>query len=348
MAEHLTTPIIKNEEEKSFDYALRPKTLAEFVGQEKMKENLQICIEAAKKRKDPLEHCLFYSPPGLGKTTVAHIIAAEMGVNIKSTSGPVLEKAGDLAAILTNLSEGDIFFIDEIHRMNRVVEEVMYPVMEDFQLDIIIGQGPSARSIKLDLPRFTLVGSTTRAGLLTSPLRSRFGIVNYLNFYNVQELAAIVKRSAKILNIYLDEDGAREIARRSRGTPRIANRLLRRVRDYSQVRADGKITREVADQALKMLEVDDMGLESMDRKILDTIIHKFNGGPVGIETIAIAINEEVDTITDVYEAFLMQVGFLARTARGRVVTKLAYQYFNLTPPEQIKQEELFNDTKQEK
>jgi len=348
MAERLTTPIIKNEEEKSFDYALRPKTLAEFVGQEKMKENLQICIEAAKKRKDPLEHCLFYSPPGLGKTTVAHIIASEMGVNIKSTSGPVLEKAGDLAAILTNLSEGDIFFIDEIHRMNRVVEEVLYPVMEDFQLDIIIGQGPSARSIKLDLPRFTLVGSTTRAGLLTSPLRSRFGIVNYLNFYNVQELAAIVKRSAKILNIYLDEDGAREIARRSRGTPRIANRLLRRVRDYSQVRADGKITREVADQALKMLEVDDMGLESMDRKILDTIIHKFNGGPVGIETIAIAINEEVDTITDVYEAFLMQVGFLARTARGRVVTKLAYQYFNLTPPEQIKQEELFNDTKQEK
>jgi holliday junction DNA helicase RuvB len=349
MAEHLTTPIIKNEEEKSFDYALRPKTLDEFIGQEKLKENLKICIEAAKQRKDPLEHCLFYSPPGLGKTTVAHIIASEMGVNIKSTSGPVLEKAGDLAAILTNLSEGDIFFIDEIHRMNRVVEEVLYPVMEDFQLDIIIGQGPSARSIKLDLPRFTLVGSTTRAGLLTSPLRSRFGIVNYLNFYNVQELAAIVKRSAKILGVFLDEEGAREIARRSRGTPRIANRLLRRVRDYSQVRADGKITREVADSALKMLEVDNMGLESMDRKILDTIIHKFNGGPVGIETIAIAINEEVDTITDVYEAFLMQVGFLARTARGRVVTKLAYQYFNLTPPpEQIKQEEFFNDIKQEK
>lgn len=345
MAEHLTTPIIKNEEEKNFDYALRPKTLDEFIGQEKLKENLSICIEAAKKRKDPLEHCLFYSPPGLGKTTIAHIIASEMGVNIKSTSGPVLEKPGDLAAILTNLSEGDVFFIDEIHRMNHVVEEILYPVMEDFQLDIIIGQGPSARSIKLELPRFTLVGSTTRAGLLTSPLRSRFGIVSYLNFYNEEELSVIVKRSAKLLDIYLSGDGAGEIARRSRGTPRIANRLLRRVRDYAQVRADGKITREVADKALKMLEVDDVGLESMDRKILDTIINKFNGGPVGIETIAIAINEEVDTITDVYEAFLMQIGFLARTPRGRVVTKLAYQYFNLTPPEQLKQEELFNDSK---
>ncbi|MFH1784443.1 MAG: Holliday junction branch migration DNA helicase RuvB [bacterium] len=341
MAERVTTPAIKNEEEKTFDYALRPKVLDEFVGQEKLKENLEISIEAAKKRKEPLEHCLFYSPPGLGKTTIAHIIAHEMGVNIKSTSGPVLEKAGDLAAILTNLGEGDVFFIDEIHRMNRLVEEVLYPVMEDFQLDIIIGQGPSARSIKLELPRFTLIGSTTRAGLLTSPLRSRFGIVNYLVFYTESELSAIIKRSARILGLSINDEGALEIAKRSRGTPRIANRLLRRVRDYAQVRADGRITRELADAALEMLEVDGAGLDSMDRKILNTIMNKFNGGPVGIETIAISINEEVDTITDVYESFLIQIGFLARTPRGRVATKSAYKYFNISPPEE-KQEELFD------
>lgn len=343
MSERITTPVIKNEEEKNFDYALRPKTLDEFIGQDKLKENLKICIEAAKKRGEPLEHCLFYSPPGLGKTTVANIIAHEMGVNIKSTSGPVLEKPGDLAAILTNLSEGDVFFIDEIHRMNRVIEEVLYPVMEDFKLDIIIGQGPSARSIKLELPRFTLIGSTTRAGLLTSPLRSRFGIVAYLNFYNEEELTSIVKRSARILDLWLNDEGAREIARRSRGTPRIVNRLLRRVRDYAQVRADGKVTRSVADKALSMLEVDSVGLDSMDRRILDTIMNKFNGGPVGIETIAISINEEVDTITDVYESFLMQIGFLARTPRGRVATKSAYHYFNLTPPDETKQEEFFDE-----
>ena len=343
MPERVTVPVVKNEEEKSFDYALRPKVLDEFIGQLKLKENLGICIEAAKKRGEPLEHCLFYSPPGLGKTTIANIIAHEMGVNIKSTSGPVLEKPGDLAAILTNLSEGDIFFIDEIHRMNRVIEEVLYPVMEDFKLDIIIGQGPSARSIKLELPRFTLIGSTTRAGLLTSPLRSRFGIVAYLSFYNEKELTLIVKRSARILDLALDDEGASEIARRSRGTPRIANRLLRRVRDYAQVRADGKVTQLVADKALSMLEVDSVGLDSMDRRILDTIISKFNGGPVGIETIAISINEEVDTITDVYESFLMQIGFLARTPRGRVATKSAYRYFNLTPPDETKQEGLFDE-----
>ena len=343
MPERISAPVIEDEEEKKFDYALRPKNLDEFIGQEKLKENLKICIEAAKKRKDSLEPCLFCGPPGLGKTTIASIIAYEMGVSIKSTSGPVLEKSGDLAAILTNLSEGDIFFIDEIHRMNRVVEEVLYPVIEDYKLDIIIGQGPSARTIKLDLPRFTLIGSTTRAGLLTSPLRSRFGIINYLDFYNEKELALIIKRSANLINIYLSDDGAREIAKRSRGTPRIANRLLRRVRDYAQVRADGKITQSVADKALSMLEVDGVGLDTMDRKILHTIIDKFNGGPVGVETIAIAINEEVDTITDVYESFLMQIGFLSRTSRGRVATKLAYRYFNLSPPDKVSQEELFSE-----
>jgi len=341
MEERITAPTAKSEEERKFDYALRPRTLEEFVGQSKLKENLKIFFAAARKRKEPLDHCLFYSPPGLGKTTLAHIIANEMKVNIKITSGPILERVGDLAALLTDLSDGDVFFIDEIHRLSRVVEEALYPAMEEYNLNIIIGQGPSARNIKLQLPHFTLVGATTRAGSLTSPLRERFGIVARLNFYTDSELEQIVLRSARILNIEMETSGAKQIAHRSRATPRVANRLLRRVRDYAQVKADGKVTGEIARKALEMLEVDVVGLDDMDRKILSTIIEKFSGGPVGLETIAVAVGEETETISDVYEPFLMQSGFLERTPRGRVATKLAYEHLNIPGNSEKSQTELF-------
>ncbi len=321
--------VAKTPEEERVENTLRPRTLDEFIGQEKLKKNLKIFIEASKKRKECLDHCLFYAPPGLGKTTLAHIIAREMGGNLRMTSGPVLERVGDLAAILTNLSEGDIFFIDEIHRMNHLVEEALYPVMEDFELDIIIGQGPSAKTIKLPVPKFTLVGATTRAGLLSSPLRDRFGIVNHLNFYEHEELKKIVLRSAKIMKIEIDEGGTEEIALRSRGTPRIVNRLLKRVRDFAEVEGQGKITKAIAQSALEALEVDKAGLEKMDRLILKTIIEKFSGGPVGVDTIAVAVSEEVDTITDVYEPFLIQSGFIARTPRGRMVTTNGYTHLGL-------------------
>ncbi|MBN1622686.1 MAG: Holliday junction branch migration DNA helicase RuvB [Endomicrobiales bacterium] len=320
------------EDEQRAEITLRPQTLDEFIGQDKLKENLKVFIEAAKKRREPLDHCLFYSPPGLGKTTLSHIISKEMEGNLRSTSGPVMEKVGDLAAILTNLSEGDILFVDEIHRMNHLVEESLYPVMEDFQLDIIIGQGPSAKTIKLPVPRFTLIGATTRAGLLSSPLRERFGIINHLNYYSSKELEQIVRRSSSILNIEIDEEGVVEIARRSRGTPRIVNRLLRRVRDFADVKAQGKITKAVAMHSLDALEIDEAGLDQMDRRILETIIKKFSGRPVGIETLAVAISESVDTITDVYEPFLIQSGFLARTPRGRVVTSHAYNHLGIKNP----------------
>jgi len=341
MEERITTPTIKNEEERKFDYTLRPKTLEEFVGQTKLKENLKIFFAAAKKRKEPLDHCLFYSPPGLGKTTLAYIIANELKVNIKISSGPIMERVGDLAALLTDLSDGDVFFIDEIHRLNRVVEEALYPAMEEYNLNIIIGQGPSARNIKLQLPHFTLVGATTRAGSLTSPLRERFGIVARLNFYADSELEQIVLRSARILNIGVEPGGAREIAHRSRATPRVANRLLRRVRDYAQVKGGGTISEKIAKEALEMFEVDGMGLDNMDRKILTTIVEKFSGGPVGLETIAVAVSEETETISDVYEPFLIQSGFLERTPRGRVATKLAYQHLGLLKNSTKVQKELF-------
>jgi len=341
MEERITTPTVRNEEERRFDYTLRPKTLEEFVGQTKLKENLKIFFAAARKRKEPLDHCLFYSPPGLGKTTLAYIIANELKVNIKISSGPIMERVGDLAALLTDLSDGDVFFIDEIHRLNRVVEEALYPAMEEYNLNIIIGQGPSARNIKLQLPRFTLVGATTRAGSLTSPLRERFGIVARLNFYADSELEQIVLRSARILNIGVDPGGAREIAHRSRATPRVANRLLRRVRDYAQVKGDGRISEKIAKEALEMFEVDAMGLDNMDRKILTTIVEKFSGGPVGLETIAVGVSEETETISDVYEPFLIQSGFLERTPRGRVATKLAYQHLGLPKNSTKEQKELF-------
>lgn len=327
-------------EDVKLDVTLRPRELKEFIGQEKLKENLTVFITAAKGRKEPLDHCLFYSPPGLGKTTLSHIIANEMGVAIRATSGPVLERVGDLASLLTDLRDGDVFFIDEIHRLNHLVEEALYPAMEDFKLDIVIGEGPSARSLKLDLPRFTLIGATTRAGLLTGPLRDRFGIIGHLNFYTLAELEKIVFRSAAILGVEIEPGGANELAKRSRGTPRVINRLLKRVRDYAQVKGDGVIARAMADAALRMLSIDAAGLDEMDRRILRTIIDKFSGGPVGIETIAIAVNEEVDTITDVYEPFLIQSGFLARTARGRVVTENTYEHLSITPKQVGKQEEL--------
>ncbi len=321
------------EEDLRYELNLRPRSLEEYIGQEEIKSNLRVFIEAAKKRGEALEHVLFYGPPGLGKTTLAYIIAAELRVNVKATSGPVIERPGDLAAILSNLKEHDILFIDEIHRLAHVVEEILYPAMEDFQIDILIGQGPSARSIKLNLPPFTLVGATTRAGLLTSPLRDRFGISFRLEFYSPEELKKILLRSAQLLNMPIDSSGAEEIARRSRGTPRIANRLLRRVRDFAQVRAQGKVEREVADQALRLLEVDESGLDKMDRKILVTILEKFNGGPVGLDTLAVAVNEEKDTIEDVYEPYLIQRGFLDRTPRGRKVTPLALEHLGKKIPD---------------
>jgi Holliday junction DNA helicase RuvB len=328
------------DEDVQYEATLRPKFLNEYAGQERLKENLRVFIEAAKGRSEALDHVLFCGPPGLGKTTLAYIISHELGVNIKASSGPVIERAGDLAALLTNLSERDVFFIDEVHRLNRVVEEVLYPAMEDYQLDIIIGQGPSARSIKLDLPKFTLVGATTRAGLLTSPLRDRFGVVFRLDFYTAEELQQITLRSARILNIKVEEDGAREIAKRSRGTPRISNRLLRRIRDFAQVKWDGVITKQVADEALEMMEIDKKGLDKMDKSILLTIMDKFDGGPVGIETLSISLHEEKDTIEDVYEPFLIQIGYLNRTARGRIATRLAYEHFGRKPARSA-QEELF-------
>ena len=339
MDERIISPAI-SEDDSNYDASLRPKNLSEYIGQEKVKENLSIFIDAAKGREDALDHVLLYGPPGLGKTTLSCILASELGVNIKTASGPSIEKAGDLAAILTNLEERDVLFIDEIHRLSTVVEEILYPAMEDFQLDIMIGQGPSARSIKLDLPRFTLIGATTRAGLLTSPLRDRFGVIFRLEFYTAGELTIIVKRSARLLKIEIDDDGAYEIARRSRGTPRIANRLLRRTRDYAQVKADGIITKKVADEALKMLEVDTNGFDVMDRKLLLTIIEKFRGGPVGLDTLAAAISEQRDTIEDLYEPYLIQEGFLNRTPRGRVATESAYKHFG-RPMDEETQRRLF-------
>lgn len=319
-------------EDEDIETSLRPRRLEEYVGQEKVKEKLRIFIEAAKSRREALDHVLLYGPPGLGKTTLAAIIANEMGVSIRITSGPAIEKAGDLAAILTNLSEHDILFIDEIHRLSRSVEEVLYPAMEDYALDIIIGKGPSARSLRIDLPKFTLIGATTRAGLLTAPLRDRFGVIDRLQMYTPQELVKIVTRSAGILGIDIEPDGALEIASRSRGTPRIANRFLKRVRDYAQVRANGVITKDVADQALSMMEVDRLGLDMVDRRMLLAIIRNFGGGPVGLDTLAASIGEESNTIEDVYEPYLLQLGFLSRTPRGRVLTPLAYEHFGMPYP----------------
>jgi Holliday junction DNA helicase RuvB len=324
-------------EEDRIENSLRPQSLSDFIGQDKLKNNLKVFIEAAKNRKEALDHCLFYAPPGLGKTTLSHIIAKEMGSNLRMTSGPVLERVGDLAAILTNLSEGDVFFIDEIHRMNHLVEESLYPAMEDFELDIIIGQGPSAKTIKLSIPRFTLIGATTRAGLLSSPLRDRFGIIEHLEFYDIKDLTLIVNRSASIMNIEIDQDASKEIARRSRSTPRIVNRLLKRVRDFAQIQGE-KITKNIAKEALDALAVDNAGLDRMDRLILNTLVNKFGGGPVGVDTIAVAISEESDTITDVYEPYLIQSGFLARTPRGRIVTEAGYKHISAESPKNSQKE----------
>ncbi len=319
-------------DEERQDRAIRPKRLEDYIGQQALRLQMEIFISAAVARSEALDHVLIFGPPGLGKTTLANIIATEMGVNIRQTSGPVLDKAGDLAALLTNLESHDVLFIDEIHRLNPAVEEVLYPAMEDYQIDIMIGEGPAARSIKLDLPPFTLIGATTRAGLLTSPLRDRFGIVQRLEFYSVDELMSIVMRSAKMLSVKMDEDGANEIARRSRGTPRIANRLLRRVRDYAEVKGDGSVSREISGQALQMLKIDKNGFDSLDRKLLLSMIEHFDGGPVGLDTLAAAISEERGTIEDVLEPYLLQQGFIMRTPRGRVATQKAYLHFGLQPP----------------
>jgi Holliday junction DNA helicase RuvB len=324
--------------EERFDRALRPVTLEEYVGQPVVKQQLEIFIEAARRRAEPLDHTLVFGPPGLGKTTLAHIIANEMKVDLKTTSGPVLEKAGDLAALLTNLESGDVLFIDEIHRLSPVVEEILYPALEDYQLDIVIGEGPAARSIKLDLPPFTLVGATTRAGLLTSPLRDRFGIVQRLEFYSVEDLASIVRRASSILNVQIDDQGAQEIACRARGTPRIANRLLRRVRDYAEVKGDGSITQKTADEALNMLNVDQSGFDHQDRRLLLTLMEKFDGGPVGVDSLAAALSEERGTIEDVLEPYLIQQGYLMRTSRGRMATRTAYEHFGLKSPKRMQQQ----------
>lgn len=320
------------DEDTDIEVGLRPRQLSDYVGQEKVKENLKIYINAAKERRESLDHVLLYGPPGLGKTTLAGIISNEMGVNIRITSGPAIEKAGDLAAILTNLSQNDILFIDEIHRMSRTVEEILYPAMEDFALDIIIGKGPSAKSIRLDLPKFTLIGATTRAGLLTAPLRDRFGVIARLELYTPDELKRIVKRSAGLLGVEIDDEGAAEIASRSRGTPRISNRLLKRVRDFAQVKFDGKITKEIASESLAQMEIDEVGLDIIDNKMIMTMIKNFGGGPVGLDTLAATIGEEANTIEDVYEPYLMQLGFIARTPRGRIVTQAGYAHFNVPFP----------------
>lgn len=327
----LTTGL--REEDRELEPKLRPATLESYIGQESVKENMRVFIQAAKQRKEALDHVLLYGPPGLGKTTLSNIIANEMDVNIKTTSGPALERPGDMAAVLNSLNEGDILFIDEIHRLNRMIEEILYPAMEDFVIDIMIGKGPGARSVRLDLPRFTLIGATTRIGLLTAPLRDRFGVVQRLEPYSVENLKIILKRSAAVLQVEMEEGGAEEIARRSRGTPRLANRMLKRVRDFAQVRYDGVITEEVARFALDLLDIDKVGLDQTDRKMLLTMIEKFGGGPVGLDTLAASINEESETIEDVYEPYLLQLGYIQRTPRGRVVTRLAYAHFGMTPPE---------------
>jgi Holliday junction DNA helicase RuvB len=323
-----------DDEERKLDQTLRPQRLTEFIGQKKIKESLDVFISAAKGRNEPLDHVLLHGPPGLGKTTLAHIIAHELGVNIRATSGPIIERKDDLAAILTDLQKGDVLFIDEIHRLNRTIEECLYPALEEFKIDIVIGEGPHAKAIKLDIPPFTLVGATTRAGMLTAPLRGRFGIMSRLDFYQIEDMFQIVQRSARILNISTDDKGANEIAKRSRNTPRIANRLLRRVRDYAQVKADGKITQEITNAALTFFDIDEIGLDVMDRQFLITIIEKFAGGPVGINTLGVAIGEDIDTIEDIYEPFLIQLGFLNRTPKGRVVSELAKKHLKVAVKQQ--------------
>jgi len=339
--DRLIAPVTESLQEEALERALRPKGLDEYVGQEKARSQLEIFINAARGRSEALDHVLLFGPPGLGKTTLAHIIAREMGVSLRQTSGPVLERAGDLAALLTNLEPNDVLFIDEIHRLSPVVEEILYPAMEDYRLDIMIGEGPAARSVRLDLPPFTLVGATTRAGMLTNPLRDRFGIVSRLEFYTTEELSRIVHRSAGLLDVEITDTGALEVAKRSRGTPRISNRLLRRVRDYAQVKSDGIVSSEVADAALKMLDVDSLGFDVMDRKLLHAVLEKFGGGPVGLDNLAAAIGEERDTIEDVLEPYLIQQGYLMRTPRGRVATSLAYQHFGLKVPKSLESGEIW-------